>query len=44
MLPVLAVLPTPRSAPPRTGIAAAYTPLTSDAPTPYAPRGPPPAA
>jgi len=44
MLPVLAVLPAPRSMAAPHGIADARVPLTATSFTPYAPRGPPPAA
>jgi Protein of unknown function (DUF2946) len=44
MLPVLAVLPTPRSMSASAEIAEAPLPLTATSRTPYAPRGPPPAA
>ena len=44
MVPAQAVLPVPASAALSVGLAKAHAPLTSASFTPYAPRGPPPAA
>ena len=44
MLPVLAALPAPHAMAAPAGLADAHTSLTAPSSSPYAPRGPPPAA
>jgi len=44
MLPLLAALPSPRSAAAPAGVTEAHAALPATSLTPYAPRGPPPAA